>query len=326
MPRNSRLFVSPSSRLRVSDFVIRRSLVLSGLIVAAIVALVAASGVAHPAGAIARQETAAIPADHPLVGSWAYVFRYEDEQRGTLGLITFAADGTVAESVVGRSSLQAGYGAWIATGARTARFTVVRLATGVRASRRSRPFASQVTGTIELNPAGDQWSGVARAAMFPPNPDLRLDDLLLIEGQRIEVAPALPMGTPAANAPTPTPSAPLTAAPGTLPTAVSIDSVDLAYIPDEVTIPADTPVTVTLVNRGEAVHGFTIDALGINVLTEPGETASTVINAPPGYYEFYSDVPGHREAGMVGTLRVAVVRTPVAATPATAEASPTAGG
>jgi uncharacterized cupredoxin-like copper-binding protein len=36
----------------------------------------------------------------------------------------------------------------------------------------------------------------------------------------------------------------------------------------------------------------------------PGDTGSATINAPAGTYEYYCNVPGHREAGMVGTLTV----------------------
>ena len=43
----------------------------------------------------------------------------------------------------------------------------------------------------------------------------------------------------------------------------------------------------------------------ISVDLDPGETDKTVvINAPPGTYQYYFDVPGHKEAGMVVTLTV----------------------
>ena len=49
-------------------------------------------------------------------------------------------------------------------------------------------------------------------------------------------------------------------------------------------------------------HNFSIDALNISVDIAPGETKEVKINAPEGEYEFYCNVPGHKEAGMVGTL------------------------
>ena len=85
---------------------------------------------------------------------------------------------------------------------------------------------------------------------------------------------------------------------------VVITAHDIYFDPKEVTIPANTDVTVDLPNEGAALHDFSIDKLGISVSLPPGETQKVVINAPPGTYEFYCNVPGHKEAGMVGTLTV----------------------
>jgi len=68
------------------------------------------------------------------------------------------------------------------------------------------------------------------------------------------------------------------AAPTTAPTGdgaaaaqeVTITMHDIYFDPAEVTIPANTPVTVKLPNQGAALHDFTIDALGINVQVNPG--------------------------------------------------------
>jgi uncharacterized cupredoxin-like copper-binding protein len=61
---------------------------------------------------------------------------------------------------------------------------------------------------------------------------------------------------------------------------------------------------VTLPNDGVTLHNFSIDALGISVDIAPGATETVTINAPAGSYEYYCNVPGHKEAGMVGTLTV----------------------
>ena len=58
----------------------------------------------------------------------------------------------------------------------------------------------------------------------------------------------------------------------------------------------DTP------NAGAAPHNFSIDALKISQDQAPGETYEIAVNAPAGQYEYYCNVPGHKEAGMVGTL------------------------
>ena len=83
-----------------------------------------------------------------------------------------------------------------------------------------------------------------------------------------------------------------------------VTSFDIFFEPQEVTIPANTDVTFDLPNDGVTMHNFSIDQLGISVDIQPGATEQTVINAPPGTYEYYCNVPGHKEAGMVGTLIV----------------------
>jgi uncharacterized cupredoxin-like copper-binding protein/mono/diheme cytochrome c family protein len=87
-------------------------------------------------------------------------------------------------------------------------------------------------------------------------------------------------------------------------TAQNVTAFDIYFEPKEITIPANTDVPFTLPNDGAAPHNFSIDELGISVDLAPGSTEETVINAPPGTYEYYCDVPGHKEAGMVGTLTV----------------------
>jgi uncharacterized cupredoxin-like copper-binding protein len=86
--------------------------------------------------------------------------------------------------------------------------------------------------------------------------------------------------------------------------AVTVESYDIYFEPSELSIPADTDVTVSLPNEGVTPHNFAIDELGIDVDIAPGATEETVINAPAGTYEFYCNVPGHKQAGMVGTLTV----------------------
>ena len=86
--------------------------------------------------------------------------------------------------------------------------------------------------------------------------------------------------------------------------AVTVESYDIYFEPEQLSIPADTDVTVSLPNVGAALHNFSIDELGIDVDIAPGATEETLINAPAGTYEYYCNVPGHKPAGMVGTLTV----------------------
>jgi uncharacterized cupredoxin-like copper-binding protein len=63
-------------------------------------------------------------------------------------------------------------------------------------------------------------------------------------------------------------------------------------------------VTVRVPNKGAALHNVSIDDLGISVDIAPGATERVVINAPAGTYEYDCNVPGHKPAGMDGTLTV----------------------
>jgi uncharacterized cupredoxin-like copper-binding protein len=65
-----------------------------------------------------------------------------------------------------------------------------------------------------------------------------------------------------------------------------------------------TIVTITLPNEGVTLHNFAIDELGVDVDIDPGATQQVTINAPAGTYEYYCNVPGHKQAGMKGTLTV----------------------
>lgn len=88
-------------------------------------------------------------------------------------------------------------------------------------------------------------------------------------------------------------------------TSFEVHTIDLAFQPNTLTIPANTDVTVTIINDGALQHDFWIDELGIaSDLLNSGETTTVTINAAPGQYEYYCSVTGHREAGMVGTLTV----------------------
>jgi uncharacterized cupredoxin-like copper-binding protein len=58
-------------------------------------------------------------------------------------------------------------------------------------------------------------------------------------------------------------------------------------------------------NKDEFPHSFDIDSLDIHVQLPPSSTTAVTISPTgPGNLEFYCSIPGHRAAGMVGTLSV----------------------
>ena len=78
---------------------------------------------------------------------------------------------------------------------------------------------------------------------------------------------------------------------------MTVESYDIYFEPKALTIPAATEVILSLPNEGVTLHNFSIDALRICVDIAPGATEQVVINAPAGDYEYYCNVPGHKEAG-----------------------------
>jgi plastocyanin len=63
-------------------------------------------------------------------------------------------------------------------------------------------------------------------------------------------------------------------------------------------------ISVAVSNHDLFWHTFTIDALHVNVDVPIGANRRVTFNALPGTYEFYCRVPGHKAAGMKGTLIV----------------------
>jgi plastocyanin len=80
-------------------------------------------------------------------------------------------------------------------------------------------------------------------------------------------------------------------------------AVDIDWAEAPQTVPAGE-VQVALVNEGGIVHNVIIEELGDQLVAEAqgGETATGSVTLDPGEYTYYCGVPGHRPAGMEGTL------------------------
>ncbi len=63
-------------------------------------------------------------------------------------------------------------------------------------------------------------------------------------------------------------------------------------------------VTVAVANHDLFWHSFTIDGAAVSVDVPVGGAGRVGFSLPPGSYQFYCRVPGHRQAGMEGTLTV----------------------
>lgn len=88
-----------------------------------------------------------------------------------------------------------------------------------------------------------------------------------------------------------------------------VQVLDFSFKPKDISVSAGK-VVFFLVNSGPAAHDMVIaDSTGNTVarssLVQSGDTFTfTVDNLPAGKYVFFCDVPGHRAAGMEGTLTV----------------------
>ena len=79
-----------------------------------------------------------------------------------------------------------------------------------------------------------------------------------------------------------------------------------AFNQTEMRAKAGAVVALRLDNLDSFDHQFDIDELDVHAPVSAGKQAIALFTpARPGTYSFYCSVPGHREAGMVGTLIVA---------------------
>jgi uncharacterized cupredoxin-like copper-binding protein len=67
------------------------------------------------------------------------------------------------------------------------------------------------------------------------------------------------------------------------------------------------PLTIESVNEQPSDHNIAVDGNGVDEVGEVvanGGTSTVEVDLEPGEYSFYCSVPGHREGGMEGELRI----------------------
>lgn len=80
----------------------------------------------------------------------------------------------------------------------------------------------------------------------------------------------------------------------------------LAFTKSAATAKAGT-VTLAMSNPASLQHGIAIEGNGVSKIgpiVSQGATSKVTVTLKPGTYTFYCPVPGHRQAGMQGTLTV----------------------
>jgi uncharacterized cupredoxin-like copper-binding protein len=86
---------------------------------------------------------------------------------------------------------------------------------------------------------------------------------------------------------------------------ITFVAIDIDFEEHQMEAPAGT-VVFELRNDGVVPHDVTIEELGDLIVVEAagGQTETGTVTLEPGTYSFYCAVPGHRPAGMEGTLTV----------------------
>lgn len=89
---------------------------------------------------------------------------------------------------------------------------------------------------------------------------------------------------------------------GSAPATLDLTLADFSLDPDAAEISAGG--TITLDNTGAVAHDLVVDGAQSDMI-DPGTTGELVVDGvEPGEYTMYCSVPGHREAGMEGTITV----------------------
>jgi len=77
---------------------------------------------------------------------------------------------------------------------------------------------------------------------------------------------------------------------------------DFSIEPADLTL--DGPGTLTLENTGAVAHNLVVDGVASDMI-DPGGTGELDLSGlAPGTYDMWCDVPGHKAAGMSGTLTI----------------------
>ena len=88
-------------------------------------------------------------------------------------------------------------------------------------------------------------------------------------------------------------------------TTTTVEARDTRFGTTALAAKAGETLGVVLINRDPFQHSFDVDALNIHVQLPANSTSVAAITpTAAGPLEFYCAVPGHKEAGMVGTIAV----------------------
>uniref|UniRef100_A0A7C3AR96 Cupredoxin domain-containing protein n=1 Tax=Thermorudis sp. TaxID=1969470 RepID=A0A7C3AR96_9BACT len=100
-------------------------------------------------------------------------------------------------------------------------------------------------------------------------------------------------------------AAPKQAAPAGESSEVRVVAREFSFEPATIEVQAGRPFTLILENQGAVEHEIEVHEADIHLHAGPGQTVQgTFTIATAGTYEIACEIPGHKEAGMVGELVV----------------------
>ena len=86
---------------------------------------------------------------------------------------------------------------------------------------------------------------------------------------------------------------------------LQLSAQDIQWDQTEINANAGQEITLTITNDGTLDHNFNLEEYGIGVEIPPGDSqVVTFLADETGSFEYYCDIPGHLDAGMVGILTI----------------------
>ncbi len=87
---------------------------------------------------------------------------------------------------------------------------------------------------------------------------------------------------------------------------VSVTATEFKFDPGTINATPGQTINLTIKNSGTTQHTFVLPQANVKLTIDPGKTVNQTFTAPAtaGTFQFECDIPGHKEAGMVGQLVV----------------------
>ncbi len=87
---------------------------------------------------------------------------------------------------------------------------------------------------------------------------------------------------------------------------VTVTATEFKFDPATINATPGQTINLTVKNNGTTQHTLVLSQANVKLTIDPGKTVNQTFTAPstPGTYQYECDIPGHKEAGMVGQLVV----------------------